>query len=59
MPGFEAFVAEIQALAERDGATDPGVPYCDAEAWRDAYDDGLSPGEVWQEECDAAADMVG
>lgn len=56
---FEAFVAEIQKMAELCGATEPGKPYCDAEAWRAAFDDGLSPEEAWGEEVSAAATMVG
>ena len=40
---FAAYVAAIQALAEECGATDPGEPYCDAEAWRDAFTNGLTP----------------
>lgn len=52
---FEAFVAEIQKLAEASGATDPGKPYCDAEAWREAYNDGCTPQEAWSEEVSAAS----
>ena len=47
---FAAYVAAIQALAEECGATDVGVPYCDAEAWRDAFTDGLPPASAWAEE---------
>lgn len=56
---FADYVAEIQKLAEECGATDPGKPYCDADAWRDAFDDGLTVGEAWREECLAAAEMLG
>lgn len=59
MSDFKAYVDSIQALAERDGATDPGVPYCDAETWRDAFRDGLAPADAWQGEREAAADMLG
>lgn len=54
---FEDYVAKIQKLAEACGATDPGKPYCDAETWRDAYEQGVTPAEVWQGEVDAAASM--
>jgi hypothetical protein len=56
---FEQYVAEIQKLAEACGATDPGKPYCEAEAWRDAYNDEVSPAEAWSEEVSAAATMIG
>lgn len=56
---FEQYVAAIQALAERDEATLPGTPYCDAEAWREAYDEGITPAEAWGEEWDTAALMHG
>jgi hypothetical protein len=56
---FEEYVAEIQTLAEECGAADPGKPYCDAEAWREAFDDGMTPSEAWREECLAAAEMQG
>lgn len=56
---FEQYVAAIQALAEADGASLPGNPYCDPEAWRDAYSDGLTPQEAWEAEQDAASLMVG
>lgn len=56
---FEQYVAEIQKLAEAAGAADPGKPYCEAEAWREAFEDGLSPADAWSEEVSAAADMIG
>lgn len=52
---YEEYVAAIQSLAERDGATDPGKPYCDPEAWREAFNNGTTPAEIWAEECHAAA----
>ena len=51
---FELYVAAINQLAEQSGATDPGEPYCDGEAWRDAFNDGLTPAEAWGEEVAAA-----
>ncbi len=56
---FEEYVAEIQKLAEACGATDPGKPYCEAEAWRDGFSDGLTPAEQWAEEVSAASEMLG
>lgn len=56
---FEQYVAEIQKLAEACAATDPGKPYCEAEAWRDAYNDDVAPSEAWSEEVAAAATMIG
>jgi len=56
---FETYVAEIQKLAEASGATDPGIPYCEAEAWREAFDNGLPPRDAWDEEVHAAASMIG
>jgi hypothetical protein len=47
---FKQYVAEIQALAEQFGAVEQGQPYCDAEAWRDAFKHGASPAEAWAEE---------
>lgn len=54
---FEEYVDAIQKLAEAQDATAPGKPYCDAEAWRNAFDEGMSPNEAWREEMRAAADM--
>lgn len=56
---FDDYVAEIQAIAEGCGAADPGQPYCDADAWRDAFSAGLTPSEAWQEEVSAASTMLG
>jgi len=56
---FQAYVDAIQKLAEGCGATDPGKPYCEPEAWLDAFNDGLSPSEAWSEEVSAAASMLG
>lgn len=56
---FDTFVAEIQKLAEACGATDAGKPYCEAEAWREAFHGGLSPAEAWDEEVSAAGSMIG
>jgi len=56
---FDDYVTQIQVLAEKCGATEPGKPYCEAEAWRDAFNDGLTPSEAWHEECLAAAEMLG
>lgn len=56
---FDLYVAEINRLAEQWGAVDPGKPYCYAEAWREMFDDGLTAAEAWQEECWAAASMLG
>jgi hypothetical protein len=56
---FDQYVAEIQKLAETCGATDPGKPYCEAEAWRGSFNDGLTPAEAWSEEVSAAASMIG
>lgn len=56
---FDQYVAEIQKLAEACGATDPGKPYCEAEAWRDAYNDGMTPADAWGEEVHAASTMLG
>ena len=56
---FEQYVAEIQKFAESCGATDHGKPYCDTEAWRDGFNDGMSPAEAWHEECLSAAEMLG
>jgi hypothetical protein len=52
---FQSYVDAIQKLAEASGATEPGKPYCDAEAWRDAFNDGALPSEAWAEEVSAAA----
>lgn len=51
---FDAFVAAIQALAEKDGAAEPGKPYCDAEAWRACFDEGMTAEDAWKAERDAA-----
>lgn len=56
---FALFVAQIQSLAWRDGACPQGELYCAPEAWRDAFDDGLTPKKAWQEERWAAAEMLG
>lgn len=55
---FETYVAAIQKLAESSGASENGKPYCEAEAWRDSYNNGLSPAEAWSEEVASAADML-
>lgn len=56
---FEDYVTEMQTLAEECGAADPGKPYCDPEAWREAFEHGLTPGEAWRAEEEAAATMLG
>lgn len=56
---FEEYVAEVQRLAEACGATLVGKQYCQPDAWRDSFDDGLSPEEAWSEEASAAAGMLG
>lgn len=56
---FTQYVAEIQKLAVACGATDPTKPYCDAEAWLDSFNNGLSAAEAWAEEVSAAAEMLG
>lgn len=56
---FEQYVSEIQRLAEENKATDKGKRYCEDEAWREAFNEGLTPKEAWLEECSAAADMLG
>lgn len=56
---IEEYAAAIQAMAERDGATDRGTPYCSPECWSGAFLDGLTPEEAWAEEVSAAADMLG
>lgn len=54
---FETYVAAIQKLAEACGATEVGVPYCEAEAWRDSYDNGIPHSEAWSAEVSAASEM--
>ncbi len=51
MVSFGEFAAAIQALAEADHFTDKGVPYCDPWDWhwRDAFCNGCTPDEAWQE----------
>lgn len=56
---FEDYVAELQQMAVECGATDPGKPYCDPEAWREAFEEGLTTGEAWRAEEEAAATMLG
>ncbi|MCA6114270.1 hypothetical protein J6524_04915 [Bradyrhizobium sp. WSM 1738] len=56
---FEDYVADLQQLAEDCGATDPGKPYCDAEAWRPAFEAGMTVSEAWRAEEEAAATMLG
>lgn len=56
---FDQYVAAIQTCAEVEGATQRGVPYCEPEAWRDSYNDGMTPKEAWHEEMLAAAEMLG
>ena len=58
MMAFDVFVATIQAVAVREGWTLPGVPYCDAEAWREQYDEAMTPDEAWDSERDAAASTL-
>ena len=53
---FEEYVRAIQALAEADGTTDAGMPYCPPETWRESYEDGLEPDEAWDEERSAWPD---
>lgn len=56
---FEWYVDEIQKLAEACGGADHGKPYCEAEAWRESFNDGLTPAEAWSEEVAAASEMLG
>ena len=55
---FDTYVAEINELAVKCGATDAGKAYCDAEAWRDSFDDGLTAEQAWSEEVYAASTML-
>lgn len=52
---FEEYITAIQKLAEAAGATSVGIPYCDVEAWREAFNDGVPPQEAWDEEVSAAS----
>ena len=53
---FAEYVSEINDLARRcDAIPDGEENYCDPEAWRDAYQDGMTPAEAWGEEVSAAA----
>lgn len=56
---FEAFVAAINLLAVKAEACQPGEDYGEAEIWRDAYADGMTPEEAWDEEVYAASQMFG
>ena len=47
---FKEYVQKINDLAVAAGVAEPGVPYCDAEAWRDSYNEELSPEDAWAEE---------
>ena len=58
MMAFEEFVATIQAVAVREGWTLLGVRSCDAEAWRDQYDEVMSPEVAWDSERDSAASIL-
>ena len=51
---FTLYVASVQALAEQDGVTEPGKPYCDPQAWRGAWEDGMTPDEAWSDQKRAA-----
>ncbi len=44
---FDQYVARINELAAADGGPSP---YCDAAAWRDSFDDGMTPAEAWASE---------
>ena len=52
MTNFNDYVASIQRLAEECGVTPVGEPYCDPEAWRNFFNEGLTPREAWEEEVD-------
>jgi predicted secreted protein len=59
---FDLYLAEIDRLAQAAGAVDPGRSYCEqtgTACWREMFDDGLTADDAWQEECWAAADMMG
>src|SRR5712664_371555 len=47
---FDKYVAQINILAEQDGALDSTGKYCDPDAWVMAFEDGASPEEAWAEE---------
>ena len=53
---FEQYVPEINNLARCCGAiSDDEENYCNPEAWRDAYQHGLTPAEAWEEKAYAAS----
>lgn len=56
---YDAYVDAINAKAVAFGWCAEGDDYCDREAWRDSYKDGLTVNEAWAEEVDAANSMLG
>jgi hypothetical protein len=54
---LEQYHAEICRLAIERKLIEPGETMYDAEAWRDAYDEGLSPDEALSEEVLACAEI--
>ena len=51
---LKEYAAAIDKIAVKHAAIEEGQSYCEYEAWKDSYDDGLSPEEAWEEECAAA-----
>jgi hypothetical protein len=59
---FDEYLKEIDALAVKSGAAEPGQSYVGwtgEESWRDMYDAGMDAEDAWGEEEDAARSMMG
>jgi hypothetical protein len=53
---FRKYVDRINDLAQKANMTDPGIPYADDDSWRDAFNDGMSPEDAWNEELTACVE---
>ncbi len=58
MSEFKLWIAELSELMKKEwGADLNGLGY-DPEAFREMFDDGLTPKEAWSEEVSAAAGTI-
>lgn len=56
---FEQFLAEIDALATKDGVEGSYVAQTGEDCWRECFDGGDTPEDAWREERWAAAEAAG
>jgi len=49
-PPFEEWLTELYGIIEKDPDYGSSDKYCDDDAWRGHYEDGMTPSEAWASE---------